>query len=202
MKCENCLKEIDGSFGSGRFCNVSCARSFSSNLKREEVNRKVSKKLKGRKSLTSVGFSDEQRRKAQETLKNKAILDSEYKLQNLPFDQLSFVLKREKIRREQDSSCLVCKYKEWNNQLILLELDHINGNKKDNSRENLRLICPNCHSQTKTYKTKNISNSVKIAWRKHISETRLKKARIRNLEKRIDLKSIDFAGSTPVVGTI
>lgn len=39
----------------------------------------------------------------------------------------------------------------WNGQHLVLILDHINGNNKDNSLENLRLLCPNCNSQTKTF---------------------------------------------------
>lgn len=35
----------------------------------------------------------------------------------------------------------------WNGQFIQLEIDHINRNWKDNSRNNLRFLCPNCHSQ-------------------------------------------------------
>lgn len=39
----------------------------------------------------------------------------------------------------------------WNNKPLILQLDHINGNKYDNSIENLRLLCPNCHTQTDTF---------------------------------------------------
>jgi 5-methylcytosine-specific restriction endonuclease McrA len=35
---------------------------------------------------------------------------------------------------------------------IPLEVEHIDGNWKNNKEENLELICPNCHSLTKTYK--------------------------------------------------
>lgn len=44
--CENCNKEHDGSYGSGRFCEIKCSRSFSTKNKRIEINRKVSKKLR------------------------------------------------------------------------------------------------------------------------------------------------------------
>ena len=45
MKCENCLKDIDGSFGSGRFCTRSCSCTFVSRQNRELKNKKVSNTL-------------------------------------------------------------------------------------------------------------------------------------------------------------
>lgn len=45
MKCENCFKDIDGSFGSGRFCTRSCACSFVSKQNRVLKNKKVSNTL-------------------------------------------------------------------------------------------------------------------------------------------------------------
>ncbi|KKN52835.1 hypothetical protein LCGC14_0608870 [marine sediment metagenome] len=47
---------------------------------------------------------------------------------------------------------------EWMGRSIVMITDHINGNPEDNSLKNLRLICPNCDSQTFTYKNKNIGN--------------------------------------------
>lgn len=46
--CENCGNEHNGSIGSGRFCSLTCSRSFSTKHKRTEINQKVSDKLKGK----------------------------------------------------------------------------------------------------------------------------------------------------------
>lgn len=43
----------------------------------------------------------------------------------------------------------------WNNKPIAIQLDHINGNSTDHRLENLRMLCPNCHSQTATFAGKN-----------------------------------------------
>ena len=49
--CENCGKEHDGSYGSGRFCSSKCARSFSTKLNRKEINEHVSHSLLKRREL-------------------------------------------------------------------------------------------------------------------------------------------------------
>ena len=57
--------------------------------------------------------------------------------------------------REQKQGCWTCGITEWNNKPIVLELEHIDGDSTNNSLKNLSLLCPNCHSQTETYKGKN-----------------------------------------------
>jgi len=51
--------------------------------------------------------------------------------------------------------CAICSINEWFGQSISLHLDHINGINNDNRLENLRFLCPNCHSLTPTYCGKN-----------------------------------------------
>ena len=64
-------------------------------------------------------------------------------------------VKKRFLSEVQQNKCIICNINEWNNNTLILELDHINGNSSDNRIENLRLLCPNCHSQTPTYKNKN-----------------------------------------------
>lgn len=44
---------------------------------------------------------------------------------------------------------------EWNGKPITLELDHIDGDNRNHHIENLRILCPNCHSQTPTFRGRN-----------------------------------------------
>lgn len=57
---------------------------------------------------------------------------------------------------------------EWNGQPITLELDHINGNPGDDRRDNLRWLCPNCHSQTETFRGRNMKRVEIVAGQKMV----------------------------------
>lgn len=65
----------------------------------------------------------------------------------------------EKIK---DEKCEICGIAEWNGKPISLELHHINGNPTDNRIENLQILCPNCHSQTDTYRKAKSALSEKV----------------------------------------
>ena len=59
-----------------------------------------------------------------------------------------------KIKNEQDFGCNCCKNKNWMDKPLVLEIHHKDGNRYNNDRSNLECLCPNCHSQTKNWKTK------------------------------------------------
>lgn len=66
---------------------------------------------------------------------------------------------RERVRRDNllPYICEKCGLKpEWNGQPLVLHIDHRNGNNRDHRLENIRHLCPNCHSQTDTYAGRNI----------------------------------------------
>ena len=56
---------------------------------------------------------------------------------------------------EQHGKCNRCGIDSWLDQPISLELEHKDGNNRNNARENLECLCPNCHSLTDTWRGRN-----------------------------------------------
>jgi len=61
------------------------------------------------------------------------------------------------FKRTKEYVCSECGISEYNNKPIRLQIDHINGDNKDHRQENLRYLCPNCHTQTETWGVRNVS---------------------------------------------
>jgi hypothetical protein len=57
----------------------------------------------------------------------------------------------------REARCASCGSTEWLGRAIPLELDHIDGDRTNNLLCNLRLVCPNCHALTPTYRGRNIA---------------------------------------------
>lgn len=51
--------------------------------------------------------------------------------------------------------CDECGLSEWRGRALSIQVDHVNGIRNDHRLENLRMLCPNCHSQTDTYAARN-----------------------------------------------
>jgi 5-methylcytosine-specific restriction endonuclease McrA len=58
-----------------------------------------------------------------------------------------------------DNSCQSCGIVDWRGRPLSMHLDHVNGIRNDNRLENLRMLCPNCHSQTPTYGGRNLKRA-------------------------------------------
>ncbi len=71
--------------------------------------------------------------------------------------QKSHLLRRALIESGIQYKCFICVIDKWLGKDINLEIDHINGDSFNNSLENLRCLCPNCHSQTETFGYKGIN---------------------------------------------
>jgi len=91
------------------------------------------------------------------------------------------------------NKCDWCSISDWRGKKIQCELDHINGKKYDHRRENLRMLCPNCHSQTETFRGR--KNKIQT---KKIQPPRLHKRKVvrpskEQLEK--EVKDLGFSGT-------
>ena len=113
-------------------------------------------------------FNDEHRKKSTETRLKKAkekLLSGEYTGSN------HYVKKILTDLLKVESKCQKCGINEWFTQPIPLELDHIDGNSRNNDPDNLRLLCPNCHSLTPTWRGRNINNGkAKVSDEKILTE--------------------------------
>lgn len=68
----------------------------------------------------------------------------------------SIVLRRAFLEYGPKYECVLCGIPPlYNHKKLVLQIDHINGNRFDNRIHNLRWLCPNCHSQTDTFTSKN-----------------------------------------------
>jgi len=82
--------------------------------------------------------------------RRKTIIDADL------FAENSSIYKGQRLMRRLlelgwEYRCAWCGIDEWRGQRLVLHLDHINGINNDNRLVNLRILCPNCHSQTPTY---------------------------------------------------
>lgn len=134
----------------GTYCSRSCANS--------RIFTEESKKKRGetyREWYYSLSDQERQEYNAKKITKDsvaKMKQTIEEKYSNLSFDELSLSKKKLKILKEQENACLHCGLTEWLGKEITFELDHIDGDRNNNNRINLRVLCPNCHSQTPTWR--------------------------------------------------
>ena len=138
----------------GTFCSRKCAnsRTFSSEskIKKSTANKQWYKKLsddeknKNTTIKTEVNQRPEKRQQARES-----------QLSKLSWDDYSWPTKRRIVIEEQQNCCSKCGISGWQGFQLTLEVDHKDGNRKNNIRENLEGLCPNCHSLTDTWRGRN-----------------------------------------------
>lgn len=163
-KCKHCDKPIDYDKRKNKFCSSSCAATVNNangSRKKPDVLCTGCGKNLGSRRQSKKYCSNQCQRKHEKEQNVKLWLESGKA--SVSSHKGHYI--REYIMDDQDDKCAICdNLPVWNDAPIVFILDHISGNSEDNSRENLRLICPNCDSQLDTYKAKNTGNG--RAWRR------------------------------------
>jgi protein-arginine kinase activator protein McsA len=138
ITCPQCNETFSGHRNHNRkFCSHSCAAVFNNN------------RLGTAKPPTLCASCEEP-----VPTRNRKYCSTEC----VPRTRTSATAIRKHVLRTRNHACELCKRKTWNKQPIPLEVDHIDGNHTNNKETNLRLLCPNCHALTPTYKNRNNGN--------------------------------------------
>lgn len=139
--CLECGKEIPAK---NKFCNNSCSASYSNKnkIKLYSLCLNCGIKIYGKK---------------------RKYCSIECKRKSLPFNRKSFKEKKLIIWEEQGRKCNECNFNLYDIEIGPYELHHIDGDRQNNLRDNLEVLCCNCHSMTPTDRFKG---------RKHTKETK------------------------------
>jgi hypothetical protein len=152
---KNCPKCNIEHSNKGIYCCRSCAnsRTFTEESKRKKSNsnKKFYDSLTDEKKTLILAKLEKTRLDRQGKQLDKLLTED--------FDNLTYQNKRKRVIIEQDFRCGCCNIDEWLDTPITFELEHIDGNRKNNSRYNLVGLCPNCHSLSFSWRgRKNIAD--------------------------------------------
>lgn len=132
-----------------KFCTMSCAAAFNNKLRGKKISFCITCNTQLKDSRSKFCNAVCQKRYEYLNKVNSWLTTNEYPGKK--------AVKRW-LTETFGYSCAVCGLTDWMGKPIILELEHKDGNSENNFKDNLCLICPNCHSQTPTYKAKNKGN--------------------------------------------
>lgn len=149
--CKFCNTKLDYVNRKKFFCNHSCSAAYNNAQRVDLITWVCASCHKEHHSLPH-------RRKKYCNLKCQQNHAYEQKISNWNIETPGVGAIKRWLIETFGNKCSICEITEWNNKSIVFELEHKDGNSENNSQDNVCLICPNCHSQTDTYKGKNKGN--------------------------------------------
>jgi len=188
-KCKKCEIEFEPKKGLINYCSLACrnSRTWTEDDKIKKSNSgKNSDKVKLANKKTAEARGQDfwaAIKKIRGENRKKEILEANYC--DLVFEKL-----RERIIYEQYCKCNKCGLGEWLGVKIPLELEHKDGNHFNNERNNLEMLCPNCHALTDTWRGRNKNNNNRY---KVTDEKLLEKLLLNNWNMRKSLIDVNLA---------
>lgn len=174
--CECCESPIAFDKRANKFCSRSCSATVNNTLfhkrkltskaytpsQRKKI-RNARKKFEGMCKICGDEFSSESRTTEYCSLtcsSRRKTLEIHSQIEAGTYTSLGHQAYRKYLIEKYGARCMMCAWDKTNptTQKCPIELDHIDGNSENNILENLRLLCPNCHSLQSTYKSLNKGN--------------------------------------------
>lgn len=139
----------------GTYCSRSCA-----NKKKFSAESSKKKSLANKKYWEGLS-EDEKKIKGEVFQKTSPYSTEKYfkSLMNNDWDSFSYQAKRLRVILEQNGCCNKCGLDEWLGERLTLEYEHRDGNNTNDNRDNVEALCPNCHSQTLTWRGRNTESN-------------------------------------------
>jgi predicted nucleic acid-binding Zn ribbon protein len=146
VKCLNCDTEIKTTIKENKkFCSHSCSAIFNNGLRKVEKKKCLNCDKEINKKRIFCSYRCQRISEI-----NKKVLEN----------TASFRTIKKYLILKHGEKCMECGWCRVNpvSGKVPIELEHIDGNSDNNNLENLKLLCPNCHSLTPTYKALNVGN--------------------------------------------
>lgn len=160
-KCSNCEKFLLYKQRHNKYCSSSCAAKTNNTLSPKRISKYKEKECKC--CLKSIKTKEDfcEMKCRNDFLYMERFLEWYY---NAGDFSGSALLIKGYITMMVGYKCSECGISTYNDKPLTLHLEHKDGNAINNSKENLCLLCPNCHALTPTYGARNIGNG-KRTWR-------------------------------------
>lgn len=155
--CVECGAEYVANTNAQKFCSRSCAATRNNRIHPKRKNTRGLCLLCSMPVNSSIGIYCSRAHSVEH--KNLAVVAEWLSSKKAGAEIKEGSAIRSYLYKDQGDVCALCpQTRSWNSQPLNFILDHIDGNSMDNSRENLRLVCPNCDFQLPTSKGKNRGN--------------------------------------------
>jgi len=166
MKCERCKIHIDGTFGSGRFCSWKCSNT---RVHSEDTKRRISESIKKLDLKHNIKRKHSKQARVNMSKGTQKYWDKilQEKIKVTLFEKLPQRYRYKVLFDERGYVCEECGFKYFDERRKKgpYEVHHIDGNIKNNKKENLKILCLICHWKTDNWRFRDC---------KHTQETKKK----------------------------